>query len=268
MIQLFPSRAIALIVGPLSIHWYGIMYAIAFFLGMLIIPHIQRLRKLDMTREQMDFLFTTVILGVLIGGRLGYVLFYNPSYYLQHPLDVLKVWEGGMASHGGFVGVTIALLIYSYRYSLSLWALADILVVPVAIGLALGRVGNFINGELYGTITTMPWGMHFPGAEGLRHPVQLYAVAKDLFIAAVCFLHLRKTQQQPVKYGLTAGFFLVLYGMLRTLVETWRDQPFGYVSLGFLHLSWGQIYSFPLILAGLVVISLVTVRSGSRKKSA
>ncbi|MEK7122901.1 MAG: prolipoprotein diacylglyceryl transferase [Patescibacteria group bacterium] len=251
MIQFFPSRPIALSVFGFDVHWYGILYLVAFVLAYLLVPRLQKYRGLPLTKDQWGDILTWSVIGVLLGGRLGYVLLYDPRYFLSHPLEIFAVWQGGMASHGGFLGVTLAFLYMSRKHKISLLALADIAVIPVAIGLALGRFGNFINQELYGTVTTLPWGMSFPGAEGLRHPTQLYAVGKDLFIALVCFLHLRMPARPK---GQTAGIFLVLYGVLRFLLEFLRENTHSMFVLGGLELSRGQWYSVPVFAIGIGIL--------------
>lgn len=262
MIEFLPSREIALTIGPLSVHWYGVMYAVAFLVGLFLMKRLLPLRGLALSKEQIDRLFVWIVLGVLLGGRLGFVLLYGGMEYLTDPIRILKVWEGGMSSHGGFIGVTIALILFTRREKIALLGLVDTLVPPIALGLMFGRIGNFINGELYGTLTTLPWGMHFPHAEGLRHPTQLYAVMKDLFIATACFLHLRATRQDFVA-GQTTALFLMLYGILRFIVEHFRDQPYAGFSFGELTLTRGQLYTVPVFVTGLIVF--LWTRSSRRK---
>lgn len=245
-ISFLPSRAIALSVGSLQIHWYGLLYLLAFLIGMWLLPRLLKYRKLVLSAAQKESLLLAVFLGVLLGGRLGFILFYGGSYYVQHPWEILAVWHGGMSSHGGFIGVLLALLLYCRKERINFFALADVLVVPVAIGLALGRLGNFINGELYGSVTTLPLGIHFPGVDGLRHPTQLYAILKDLLIAVVCFLHLQSSHA----VGRTCGLFLILYAILRFIVEIFRDQPYGYTSALGLMFSRGQLLTIPLFVVG------------------
>ncbi len=266
MIHFFPSRAIALSVGALEIHWYGIMYLLGFLIGMWLLPRLLRFRKLDLPPALRESLLLSVFLGVVLGGRLGFVLFYGGSYYIHRPLEILAVWHGGMSSHGGFIGVAIALILFTRRHRIDLFSLLDVLVIPIALGLALGRLGNFINGELYGTVTTLPWAMSFPQAEGLRHPVQLYAVLKDLLIAFVCFLHLRSTASHSVSSlpqgergrggGGTSALFLVMYAVLRFTLEIFREQPYGTVSVFGVLLSRGQLLTIPLFVAGIGICFL------------
>ncbi|MBU0766247.1 prolipoprotein diacylglyceryl transferase [Patescibacteria group bacterium] len=251
MIHLFPSRTIALELLGLSIHWYGLMYLAGFVLAFLLLPRLQKWRGLDLSKDDWAQLLSWGIIGVIVGGRLGFVLFYEPGFFVRYPLEIIQVWHGGMSSHGGFIGVAISLYIISRKRNINLLALADCLAVPIALGLAFGRVGNFINGELYGVVTNVPWAMKFPEIEGLRHPTQLYAVVKDLLIAGVCFWHLKKVK--PIYLGRTFALFLMLYGILRYLLEYFRDQPYGFFDLWFILLSRGQLLTIPMIIVGYVL---------------
>lgn len=251
MVQFFPSRTVALAIGSFAVHWYGIMYLLAFLLTFFLVRILQKQRGLSLSGDEWSSLLTWGVIGVILGGRLGYVLFYEPAYFLQHPLEIPAIWRGGMSSHGGFIGVT-ALLFYAIRKrGLSFLAVADILVVPVAIGLSFGRIGNFINQELYGTVTTLPWGIAIPEVEGLRHPTQLYAVAKDVLIALLCCLYLYRSR--PPVPGRGLALFFMLYGALRFLLEYLRVQAHGLTDLGVLTLSRGQLLTIPLFLAGIAL---------------
>lgn len=254
VIQFFPTRQIAINVGPLAVHWYGIMYAVAFLVGIALLPRLSRISRLQLTSVMRDNLVLFMFLGVLLGGRLGFVLFYGGGYYFAHPLEMLAVWQGGMSSHGGFIGVALALFYFAWKYKVDLFRITDTIVVPVALGLMLGRLGNFINGELYGTVTSLSWGMHFEGAEGLRHPTQLYAMVKDLLLATVCYFSLLSSyKHEPAPTGTTTSLFLCTYAVLRFLVEIFRDQPYGYTQVLGFSLSRGQILTIPLFLLGLVL---------------
>jgi phosphatidylglycerol:prolipoprotein diacylglycerol transferase len=252
----FPSRSIFLTLGVIDIHWYGIMYALGFLLGMWMLPRLLRIAKLVLTPKDRETLVLWIFFGVLLGGRLGFVLFYGGTYFLDHPLKILALWEGGMSSHGGFLGVCLALFLFTSRKHIDFFRLADVLVIPVSIGLALGRLGNLINGELYGTLTTLPWGMQFPSVEGVRHPTQIYAILKDLFTAIVCYLHLVRTSDTHVRSGRTGGWFLILYGIARFVVEIFREQPYGYAGILGLSVSRGQLLTIPILLAGIAVLLL------------
>ncbi|MDD5623434.1 MAG: prolipoprotein diacylglyceryl transferase [Candidatus Peribacteraceae bacterium] len=250
MFALFPSRTVALTLFGWDVRWYGILYVAAFLLAFVLLPRLQKWRGLTLSSDEWSGVLSAGIIGVLLGGRLGYVLLYDPIFFWQHPLEVFAVWHGGMSSHGGFLGVAIALLLVARRKGIPLLHLVDLCIVPAAIGLALGRLGNFINQELYGTVTTLPWGMEFPGAQGLRHPVQLYAIAKDLLLALVCFLHLRRSVQRP---GSTTALFLMLYSILRFLLEELREQDIPLVSVSGFLFTRAQFFTVPLFLAGVLL---------------
>ncbi len=245
MISFFPSRMVAVDVWGFGIHWYGLLYFVAFLIGWLLLPRIQKYRDLSLDADAWSQLLSAAVIGVIVGGRLGYVLFYGPAYYAQHPLEIFAVWNGGMASHGGFIGVALALFFVLRKKSWDeILRIGDIVVIPVAIGLGLGRLGNFINQELYGTVTTLPWGMSFPGAEGLRHPIQLYDFTAMMLVTLMLFLHLQK---RPYISGRTGGLFLVLYGIVRFLIEFIRDQAGVPVYL----FTEGQWLTIPVLLIGL-----------------
>lgn len=244
MIEFLPSRQVALELLGFSVHWYGIMYLLAFLLAYVLIDRLQGRRSLQLEKEDISALLTWAVLGVILGGRLGYVFFYELSYFTQHPLEVLYVWNGGMSSHGGFIGVAVALAIALVKRGIPILRFLDIITVPIALGLALGRFGNFINLELYGVQTSVPWAIAIPGVEGLRHPTFFYAIAKNLFIALVCYWHLRSTRGVP---GTVFALFLMLYGILRFVVENYRVQQYALTDLGFVTLTRGQILSIPIV---------------------
>ncbi|TMS56716.1 prolipoprotein diacylglyceryl transferase [Imbroritus primus] len=247
---------IAVQIGPLAIHWYGLMYLLAFVMflwfGRLRIrqPHIAaqgwQARDLD------DMLFYGV-LGVILGGRLGYVLFYKPSYYVANPLDLFKVWEGGMAFHGGFLGVVVAMWLFGRARQRSWLQVTDFIAPMVPCGLAAGRLGNFINGELWGRPTDVPWGMVFPQAgDGIaRHPSQLYQFAGE-GVALFVLLWLFARKPRPV--GAVSGAFLAGYGFFRFIAEFARE-PDSYLGLLALNLSMGQLLSLPMIAAGIAMMA-------------
>jgi phosphatidylglycerol:prolipoprotein diacylglycerol transferase len=235
-------------VGPLAVRWYGLMYLLCFVASYLRILHFARLRNLDLNKDGVSDLLFYAVLGVVLGGRLGYVLFYNPAQYLSHPLEVFAVWQGGMSFHGGLLGVVLASLFFCWRRKLPILLTGDILVTSSTIGLGLGRLGNFINGELWGRTTDLPWGMVFPGAGPLpRHPSQLYeAVLEGLLLFLVLYLmHRRK-----VPAGGPFFCFFIGYGLFRFLIEFVR-QPDAH--LGFLWggATMGQLLSLPMVLFGL-----------------
>lgn len=247
MISFFPSRVVALSLFGFNVHWYGIMYFLSFVIAWFLVPRLQKKRGVSFSADEWSGLLTAAVLGVIVGGRLGFVFFYEPSYFLANPLKVFAVWEGGMASHGGFIGVTLALWRKLRHYGWeTFFRVADVVTVPIAIGLMLGRLGNFINLELYGTVTDVPWAIAIPGVEGLRHPTQIYAMMKDALLAAVCFWHV--SAHRHAKPGITFSIFLMLYGVLRFVVEIYRDQT--NVDMYGL-LSEGQMLTLPIIAVGL-----------------
>lgn len=250
MIHLLPSRQVAIEIFGFGIHWYGIMYLLAFVVAALLLPRLERLRGLALG-EDWGRLLNAAILGVIVGGRLGHVVFYNLPYYLQNPLKVFAVWEGGMAFHGGLIGVVLALGWVMRRWPIDkILRVADVVVVPAAIGLAFGRIGNFINLELFGPVTTLPWGMAVPGLEGLRHPTPLYECAYSLMIAASCYLALRTS----AVVGRSFGLFLLLYGIFRFCTEFVRVPDAPLTNAFGLLLTRGQVLTVPVFLAGVALL--------------
>ena len=189
-------------------------------------------------------------MGIILGGRLGQVLLWQPGYYLAHPLEILKIWEGGMAFHGGFLGVVLAIYLYARNQKLSLWWVADVIAPSTPIGLFLGRVANFINGELWGRPTNVPWAMVFPHADNLpRHPSQLYQAALE-GILLFAFLHLAgRNQTVRARPGMMTGLFLMGYAVARSIGEIFREPEVDLGSFNFV--TWGQILSVPMFALGL-----------------
>jgi phosphatidylglycerol:prolipoprotein diacylglycerol transferase len=241
---------IAISLGPLAIRWYGLMYLAAFgFLWWLGRIRIARGRA-PITREQFDDLIFLGVLGTILGGRLGYVLFYKPAYYLSHPLEIFAIWQGGMAFHGAFLGVLAAAGFFAWRRHVDWWRLMDFIAPCVPTGLAAGRLGNFINGELWGRPTDLPWGMVFRGAGDLpRHPSQLYQFALE---GVLLFALLWWYASKPRARGAVSAMFLMGYGAFRFIVEFARE-PDDFLGLLALNLSMGQWLSLPMILAGILL---------------
>lgn len=243
--------------GPLAIRWYGVMYLLGFVSGFYLIRALRRRRNLQLTDEGISDLLFAAVLGVVLGGRLGYVLFYNAGYYLEHPLQILAVWEGGMSFHGGLLGVAVATSIFCLRRRLPLLLTGDILVTAATVGLGLGRLGNFINGELWGRVTTVPWGMVFPSGGALpRHPSQLYEAVLEgpVLLIILWLLHRR----QPA-HGVPFFIFFLCYGSFRFALEFFR-QPDAH--LGFLWggATMGQLLSLPMVAIGVGGLLLVSRR--------
>lgn len=250
---------IALSIGPLAIHWYGLMYLIGFALVWLFGRiRIQRGHTDLTTRDLEDIIFYGV-LGVVLGGRLGYALFYKPEVYLANPLEILYVWQGGMSFHGGLVGVILVLAWFAHKKKKRLLEIGDFIAPLVPLGLATGRLGNFINGELWGRPTSLPWGMVFPHTgDGLaRHPSQLYEMALE---GILLFIILWWLAQKPRATGQLSAFFLIGYGTLRFLVEFTRepDAFLGTLAGG---MTMGQWLCIPMIGAGIFIAWMSAAQS-------
>ena len=239
---------IAFSIGPVAVRWYGLMYLVGFaaawWLGMRRI----RQDKAPITRKQFDDLIFIAVLGVILGGRLGYVLFYKTGYYAAHPLEIFAVWQGGMSFHGGLLGVTLAMWFYARRHGVDFLRLMDFLAPLCPLGIAAGRLGNFINGELYGRVTDLPWGMVFRHAgEAPRHPSQLYQLALE---GLLLFVLLWWFSSKPRPRGQVSALFLIGYGVLRFIAEFGRE-PDAFLGLLALGLTMGQWLCIPMVAAGL-----------------
>lgn len=245
---------IAFSLGPVSVRWYGLMYlvgfGIAYTLGRV---RIASARPARVSVAALDDLLFFCVLGVVLGGRLGYVLFYKPGYYFSHPLEIFAVWQGGMSFHGGMLGVLLALWYVARRHGLRLVEMTDFFVPLGPLALAAGRLGNFINGELYGRVTNVPWGMvfHSPGAgPEPRHPSQLYQFGME---GVLLFVILWLYSAKPRPTGAVSAAFLLGYGIFRFIAEYFRE-PDDFLGLLALNLSMGQWLSLPMVLAGLILL--------------
>lgn len=238
--------------GPLEFRWYGLMYICGFVAAYFIILSGVGRKGLKLSKEDVGDLIFTVAVGVILGGRLGYILFYNLSYYLAQPMKLFAVWEGGMSFHGGLVGALLAGLYYLRKHRLDFYPVADLAFLAAPVGLFFGRIGNFINAELYGRVTDVPWGVVFPGGGSLpRHPSQLYeALLEGVLMFGILFVVSRKVN----KDGVVFWSFIGLYGLFRFLVEFVRepDEQIGYL---FGMLSMGQLLSFPMFLLGAAMVA-------------
>jgi phosphatidylglycerol---prolipoprotein diacylglyceryl transferase len=271
----FPNfDPVALQLGPVAIKWYGLAYLTGLLFGWLYIrrlltePAIWGDGRAPFEPAKVDDLLLYITAGVVLGGRLGFVLFYEPSYYLANPQDILAVWKGGMAFHGALVGCGIAIWIFARRNGVNPWSTTDLCTASVPIGLFFGRIANFINGELFGRPTTMPWGMvfpearlHYPQVEPTpRHPSQLYEAALEglvLFIVLRLLTHHFGALKRP---GLVTGTFLIGYALARSIAEEFREPHFAHAfNLG--PLTAGIAYSIPMFIGGLVVIYLARTRT-------
>jgi phosphatidylglycerol:prolipoprotein diacylglycerol transferase len=250
----YPSfDPIAFEIGPLAIRWYALSYIAGILLAWIYCRRLTRLPPKLMTPATFDDFMAWAVLGVVIGGRLGYILFYRPHFYLAEPLEILKIWQGGMSFHGGLVGVLLAMLIFARRRGIPYLALTDIVGAAAPIGLLLGRIANFVNGELYGRVTdvkAVPWAMVFPGGGPQhRHPSQLYEAGLEgllLFLVLSWMVRFGAL----LRSGLISGAFMLGYGLSRFVVEYFREPDQG-IALAPTLFSMGQLLSLPMILLGL-----------------
>lgn len=252
-------------IGPLAIRWYSLAYVAGIVLGCLYADWLNKKPPSQKNLKVFDDFMTWVVLGIVLGGRLGYVLFYNFGYYIYHPLDIMKLWEGGMSFHGGFLGVVAACVIYCRKYKIGLFPLFDLAACVAPIGLFFGRMANFINGELYGRVTDSKVGMIFPNGGPLpRHPSQLYEAVLEglvLLIITSIIVNFTNAKQKP---GILSGVFLAGYGLARILVENFRE-PDTQVGFLFAQVTTGQLLSFPMVIGGigLVIYALKKKRHAS-----
>jgi phosphatidylglycerol:prolipoprotein diacylglycerol transferase len=251
-------------IGPIGIHWYGLMYLLGFGAAYLLVRK-QILEECQSALSDSQYhgpsaasqlsklegILFSLVLGIILGGRLGYVLFYNFSYYIEHPLEIFAIWHGGMSFHGGVAGVILSGWIYCNKYDLDFWKWSDRFVVTAPVGLGLGRIGNFINGELFGRPADVPWAMIFPqGGQVPRHPSQLYeAMLEGLLL----FLVLWPLRRKAWPYGRKLALFLVLYAICRIVVEFFREPD---PQMGHVFLSWvtmGQLLSLVFLALGIIL---------------
>jgi phosphatidylglycerol:prolipoprotein diacylglycerol transferase len=239
-------------VGPFAIRWYGMAYVLGILAGFLLLKSEFK-KRLNMNQAMVMDVMTWVIIGIIIGGRIGYILFYDLAYYLQFPFKIFAVWEGGMSYHGGALGVLVSTWIFAKKNNKSLWGILDLLAVGSTIGIGLGRLANFINGELYGRVSSVPWAMVFPmGGPLPRHPSQLYeAFFEGGVLFLILFWLLKKT---TLKNGNILGLYLIGYGVIRIGIECVRE-PDTQLGLFWNMISMGQILSGAMVLTGIVILS-------------
>jgi phosphatidylglycerol---prolipoprotein diacylglyceryl transferase len=258
---------VAFSLGPVSVKWYGLAYMAGLILGWLYVRRL--LRETDLWRgnkppfgvERVDDLLVYIAVGVILGGRLGYVFLYDPASYLANPIDILKVWQGGMSFHGAILGSAVGIWLFGRAYGVSPWSAMDLCAAANPIGLLFGRLANFINGELFGRVSDVPWAMTFPQAKFLhpdvepatRHPSQLYEALLEgvvLFLVLRFLTHHRGALKSP---GLVIGVFLAGYAIARSVSEIFREPHLGH-ALNIGPFTAGQIYSLPMLLLGLYFI--------------
>ncbi|MGI9437540.1 MAG: prolipoprotein diacylglyceryl transferase [Geminicoccaceae bacterium] len=252
----FPAIDPVLIeIGPFAIRWYALAYIAGLLLGWFYLRWLVQRPGWQLTKIDLDDLLLYIMFGVILGGRLGYVLFYRPDYYLAHPGEILAVWTGGMSFHGGLIGVLLAMAMFGYRRKIAFLEIGDTVAAAVPIGLFFGRIANFINGELFGRASTAPWAMVFPyGGPDPRHPSQLYEAALEGLLLFLVLFWIARRPRDPEARGRIGGVFLMGYGLARSFVELFREPD---AHLGFLFgnaVTMGQILSLPMIVIGLALV--------------
>lgn len=242
--------------GPLTIYWYGVSYVVSLLLGAWYVQYLVKQHQLPIAPEHIDRFVGWMIVGVIVGGRLGHILFYDLTYYCHNPLQIFMTWKGGMSFHGGLVGAVAVAFLFCKQYKIHPWVFGDLLAAATPIGLGFGRVANFINQELYGTVTSLPWGCVFLRVDNFsRHPSQLYEAFLEGFMLFFILFVLWVKKIPLKKPGICIGVFLFLYGIFRFCVEFVRE-PEGF----FFFLTTGQALSLPMMGAGMVVL-IVSIKA-------
>ena len=258
----FPDfNPIAIQLGPLAVRWYALAFIGGLLAGWGYINYLLRQPPQVMTKTDVSDFFTWAIVGVVVGGRIGYVSFYMPGYYASNPLEVAFLWQGGMSFHGGLIGMLVVVGLFAHNRKVPVLALGDLVAAATPIGLFLGRIANFINGELYGRPTDVPWAFVFPGAgEVARHPSQLYESLLEGLVLFLLLFALARFAGARTRPGLLTGVFLFGYGTARVIVELFRepDAQLGYLLGG---ATMGQLLSVPLLLGGVWLIATALRRA-------
>lgn len=254
IIQLSNLDPVALQLGPIAIRWYSIAYITGILSAMFYINHENKKHHF-MSKTAYDDWLMWAVLSIIIGGRLGYVLFYNLPYFLSNPLEIFAIWQGGMSFHGGLIGSIIGMILFCRKYKIDLLTLADVTAVFVPIGIFCGRLANFINMELYGRPTEGNYGIIFPTDPDLlpRHPSQLYEAFLEGLLLFIILFSLNKFTKIREKKGALSGLFLILYALFRLIVENFRE-PDAQLGFLFLHVTMGQLLSVPFILFGAFLV--------------
>ena len=243
---------VAFHLGALKIHWYGLMYLLSFILGWLLLCYRARKFQLSWNNDQISDLVFYIAIGVLVGGRIGYMLFYNLSNFIHAPWIIIKVWDGGMSFHGGLLGVIVMMLLWSFKQHKKFWDVGDFIVPIIPVGLAAGRIGNFLQGELWGKITNVPWAMIYPQAGSApRHPSEIY---EFLLEGVLLFIIMWFYSAKPKPRMAVSALFLLGYGVFRFFCEFFRmpDPQYGYLAFGWL--TMGQVLSFPMMVIGVILL--------------
>lgn len=247
---------VAFSIGPISIYYYGLVYALGFIFTYIYLNYLIKKKRFNITSDQLDSLLIYLILGVIIGGRVGEFIFFQPQVLFSNPLQILYIWQGGMSFHGGVIGVVIALLLFCKKHKVHFYDITDKLVIPLSAVLIIGRIANFINAELVGTITKISWAVNFNAETNLagepifRHPSQLYESLKNFITFIALLIIANNEKQEAYKKGYLSWIFVVLYGVGRTITDIWRDD--GHWLLGLF--STGQLLSIIMAAIGLYIL--------------
>ena len=240
--------------GFFEIRWYGMAYVVAFLIGSHLIKSFNRTLDHSLTNKLIDNFFIWSIIGVILGGRAGYVLFYQLDSFLLNPLYIIYIWKGGMSFHGGLIGMILSMIVFSKKNNILFFQLSDLVSLVVPIGLFLGRIANFINVELIGRVTDFPFAIIYPSIDSLpRHPTQLYEAFFEGIILFFILFFIFKKNYSTKKYGILSGAFLFFYGIFRFLIEFLRE-PDEHIGFFFDFLSLGQLLSIPLIFIGIIIL--------------
>jgi len=251
----FPNiNPIIISFGPLAVSWYSLSYVVGIILGWFYILKLIEKNYTSLKKQHIDDFITWIIIGIIIGGRLGYVLFYDPVKYLSKPIEILKTYEGGLSFHGGILGFVIAAIIFTRKNNIKYFTLVDATAAATPIALFLGRIANFINGELYGRVTDVSWSFIFPRSDGLpRHPSQLYEAALEGFVLFF-ILYFCVTKYNALKRpGLISGLFLILYSSFRLIIENFRE-PDSHIGFHADFITRGQLLCIPMLIIGIIII--------------
>ncbi len=239
--------------GPFEIRYYGIIYVLGFILAYFFINYLAKQKNLKLNKDDIWDLLFYLIIGTVIGARIFEIIIYNPSYYFKNPFEMLAIWHGGLSFHGGLIGAVIAGYLFCKKKKIEFYDLADICVIPLAFGLFLGRIGNFINGELIGRVTNLPWCVKFKSYEGCRHPSQLYESFKNLVIFSILWF----LKDKKLKKGIMFWSFILMYSTLRFFIEFFRapDEQIGFI----LGLTMGQWLSIAIFVVGVYFFKSQTI---------
>jgi phosphatidylglycerol:prolipoprotein diacylglycerol transferase len=248
--------------GPIQIRWYSLAYIFGIFFGTSYFQYLAKTVKIKLSRDFIDNFIISIIFSIIIGGRLGFILIYNPYYYLTHPIEILKTWNGGMSFHGGLLGFCVATFLVCRNQKIKTMTILDLAACCAPIGIFLGRIANFINSELCGRASDLPWAVIFPNVDSIaRHPSQIYeALTEGLLLFIILNIALRKYKLYKHQ-GMLSGLFCILYSLFRFSVETFRqpDEQLGFVMY---HLTMGQLLSIVMIIFGI----FITIKSKNSKK--